>query len=330
MKRYYVELTGVGRSEVKCEEINEDDLKDDEVLIKSEYSLISAGTELSRAFGLKKGFFYPVRPGYSTIGRIIKTGAKSGYTEGQRVFANCPHGSLTVWKQGNTVQEPMILPLPEDIDPKEATALNLIFVAMQGVNLTEVKLGYKVAVFGLGNIGILTALLYKKLGTKVIGLDIEEGRLKLANKLGVDTVLSTEDNIRKLPEFDICVDVSGLSLVIMSAIDKTMRYGQVLLLGSPRESYETDITTSFSKVHMKNLKVIGAFNQTIPLKPVDGSKNSLQNNFETSIELLRNRDLEIDKLITKIVDPKYCQKAYYDLMYNKSENNCIVFDWRNY
>jgi 2-desacetyl-2-hydroxyethyl bacteriochlorophyllide A dehydrogenase len=330
MKSYYVELTGIGKSEVKCEDIAVTDLKDNEALIKAEYSLISAGTELSRAFGLKKGFSYPVRPGYSAVGRVMQAGKDLDLVKGQRVFVNCPHASLIRWSRGKNVQEPMIIALPEDIDPIEATALNLMFVALQGVNLSEVRLGDKVAVFGLGNIGIITALLYKKLGADVTGFDVEEGRLKLAEKLGIKSCINNEEEAAKLPDFDICVDVSGLSPVIMNAIAKTRRYGQVLLLGSPRQSYETDITLAFSQIHMKNLRVIGAFNQTVPLYPTAGSNNSLQHNFETIITLLRNRDLDISKLITKIVDPKDCEKAYYDLMYSKSENSGIVFDWRNY
>ena len=71
MKSYFVELTDVGKSHLNSEEINIEDLNDNEAIIKSEYSLISAGTELSRAFALKQGFKYPVRPGYSTVGKII-------------------------------------------------------------------------------------------------------------------------------------------------------------------------------------------------------------------------------------------------------------------
>ena len=53
----------------------------------------------------------------------------------------------------------------------------------------------------------------------------------------------------------LSVDVTGLSQVIVNCIDATKQYGQVVLLGSPRASYETDITPTFSKIHMKNLKV---------------------------------------------------------------------------
>ena len=72
MESYFVELTGIGESHLNKEEISGDKLSVDEALIQCEYSLISAGTELSRAYALKKGFSYPVRPGYCGVGRILK------------------------------------------------------------------------------------------------------------------------------------------------------------------------------------------------------------------------------------------------------------------
>ena len=69
MESKYVELTEKGKSRLASEEIDTSNLKPNEAVIKASYSMISAGTELSRAFAIKKGFSYPVRPGYSTVGR---------------------------------------------------------------------------------------------------------------------------------------------------------------------------------------------------------------------------------------------------------------------
>ena len=335
MKSYYVELTDIGRSHIAEEEIDIEDLGDNEAIIKTEYSMISAGTELSRAFALKKGFKYPVRPGYCSVGRILKKGKDIKAEEGDLVFFNAPHASLVRWNTSLKVQDRQIIKLPQGIDPLEATALNLMLVAMQGVNLSEVKLGYTVGVFGLGNIGILTALMYKKLGCKVIGFDVVNGRCQPASSMGLEYTASenykeTIDKVSEGKGLDIAVDVTGLSEVIMDCIEYTRRYGQVVLLGSPRQSYETDIMPVFSKIHMKDLKILGAFNQTIPVYETDGSYDCLERNLKISCDLLMNKDIDISKLITKIIDPKGCEQAYYDLMYHKEENNCIIFDWRNY
>ena len=335
MKTYFVELTDVGKSHLNSEEISTEDLKDNEAIIKSEYSMISAGTELSRAFALKQGFKYPVRPGYSTVGRIIAKGKDIDAKIGDRVFASCPHASIARWSHTGKTQGSHIYVIPDDIDPKQATAINLALVALQGVNMSETKLGYKVGVFGLGNIGIITALIYQKLGCKVVGFDVVENRCKLAEEMGLRNACSKDyesyiNNYTSNEGFDITVDVTGLSSVIIDCAKYTRRYGQVILLGSPRQAYDTDVTPLLSNIHMKNLKMIGAFNQSAPVNPVEGSNNSVASNLKTVCDMIMNKDIDISKLISKVIDPKDCEQAYYDLMYNKDKVNCIIFDWSNY
>lgn len=336
MLSYYVSLTGINESCIEEEDINTEDLADNEAIIKADYSMISAGTELSRAFALKKGFKYPVRPGYCMVGRVLKKGRGIKAEEGNLVFVNAPHSSLVRWETGDETQGPMIMKIMDGVDPLDATAINLLLVAIQGVNLSEVKLGDTVGVFGLGNIGIITALLYKKMGCKVIGLDPVVERCELAKSMGIEYTVSSmeqKEAIDKLTDkkgLDIAVDVTGASPCIMSCIENTRAYGQVVLLGSPRQSYETDVMPVFSKIHMKNLKVIGAFNKTAPVFAVDGSVNSVERNFNIACELLKDKTIDISKMITRVVDPEECQKAYYDLMYNKNTTSCVVFDWRSY
>lgn len=336
MKSYYVNLTGINESSIYEEEIDTSDLKDNEAIIKANYSMISAGTELSRAFALKKGFKYPVRPGYCMVGTILEKGKDIKAEVGDKVFVNAPHASLVRYSSGNNPQGPLIIKLPEGVNEMDATAINLLLVAIQGVNLTDVKLGNTVGVFGLGNIGILTALMYKKLGCKVIGLDLVEKRCELAKQMGVEYTISSTNQKEELAKLldnkglDIAVDVTGISESIISAIDNTKAYGQVLLLGSPRVSHETDVMPIFSNIHMKNLKVIGGFNKTTPVDCAPGSNNSLLNNFATVCDLIKNKDIDISKLISEVIDPKECQQAYYDLMYNKDKVNCVIFDWNNY
>jgi len=335
MKSYFVELTDIGKSHLNNEKINTDDLQDNEAIIKSEYSLISAGTELSRAFALKQGFKYPVRPGYSTVGKIIAKGKDIKADIGDRVFASSPHASITRWSNTAKTQGAHVYKLPEGIDPKEATSINLGLVALQGVNMSQIKLGYKVGIFGLGNIGIMAGLMYQKLGCKVVGFDVVENRCVLAEKMGLKNTCSRDyetfiDSFTDNEGFDITVDVTGLSSVIIDCVKYTRRYGQVILLGSPRQAYETDVTPLLSNIHMKNLQVIGAFNQSAPVNPVEGSNNSVERNFAIVCDLIMNKDIDVSKLISKVIDPKDCQQAYYDLMYNKDKVNCIIFDWNNY
>ena len=336
MKSYFVELTDIGKSHLNKEDIEINDLEDDEAIIKAEYSMISSGTELSRAFALKQGFKYPVRPGYCMVGRVLDKGKNINANIGDRVFVNAPHASLVRRKHGNEVQGPLIYKIDEDINPIEATAINLLLVAIQGVDLSEAKKNDVVGVFGLGNIGILAACMYKKLGCRVIGIDPVKQRCDLAKSMGINDVICSNDpkqDINKLTDskgLDISVDVTGLSQVIINCVDNTKAHGEVILLGSPRQSYECDVTPLLSMIHMKNLVVKGAFNNTVPVKAEKENERSLENNLVRVCEMIRNKDIDISKLISKVIDPKDCEDAYYDLMYNKDKVNLIVYDWKSY
>lgn len=339
MKSYYVELYQKGKARISQEEICTEDLQDNEAIIQTDFSMVSAGTELSRVFEIKKGFSYPVRPGYCAVGTVLKKGAGLKDLEvNDKVFFNAPHSSVVRWKHNDVTQGPQIYKLDKKINPKHATIINLALVAISGVNSSEVKLQDNVAVFGLGNIGILTALMYQKLGANVIALDPVENRCQLAKKMGLKNVIckSGDDQITEIMKLtenrgvEIAVDVTGISPAIITAINCTRQYGQVILLGSPRQPFETDITPVFSRMHMKNLKVIGAFNQLAPVKEVEGSFNSVTKNYHTVCNLIKNGDIDVEKFISHTILPEEVETAYHGLMYDKENYNCVILDWRKY
>ena len=322
MKTKYVVIQDERKATLLTKELN-NKLKNDEVLIKCNYSMISAGTELSRFAGIKKT--YPFLPGYCAVGTIIDKGKNiKDFNKGDIVFYNAPHASHSIWTNNNITQGKIIFKLDKKINQKHATIINLALVAMQGINLSDVKTNDTVIVFGLGNIGLLTCLMYKKMGCNVIGIDPVKNRRTLANKLKIKTKENYKEYINKA---DIAVDVTGMSPAIINAVEITKPYGQVILLGSPRQNYETNITPLLSNIHMKNLKVIGAFNNTCPVKPVEGSDNSVIKNFNRIVEMIKNKDIDVNKFISHIISPKEIQKAYTGLLDHKDKYNCVIIDW---
>ncbi|MEA4911359.1 MAG: hypothetical protein VB092_01945 [Oscillospiraceae bacterium] len=158
MKSDYIVIPEKGRAAVASEVVSLDGLLPNEAVLRAEATMISAGTELSRVFAIKQGFTYPVRPGYCAVGRVLAKGsALTDIDVGGRVFYSGPHASVCRLYRGERTQEPMLFPLPADIDPQAAALITLGLVAMSGVNATQVKLGDTLAVFGLGAIGLIAA-----------------------------------------------------------------------------------------------------------------------------------------------------------------------------
>lgn len=322
MKTKYIVIEDERKASVSSKELS-DKLKNDEALIKCNYSMISAGTELSRFAGIKKT--YPFLPGYCSVGNVLKVGKNiSDLKPGDLVYYNAPHASHSIWTRDNKTQGKFIFKLDKKTNQKYATILNLGLVAIQGVNLSSVKVGDTVVVYGLGNIGLLTCLLYKKLGCRVIGIDPVKNRRQLANKMHIKTL---ENPKTVLDKADIVVDVTGASSAIIDAAKVCKQYGELILLGSPRQGYETNITPFLSDIHMKNIKVIGAFNNTCPVYPVEGSDNSVIKNFNRLTEMINNKDIDVSKFISHIISPKEINDAYTGLLDKKDKYNCVIIDW---
>ncbi len=332
----FVIITAKGKAEIQTEQIDTTELKPNEAIIDTSTSLISAGTELSRVFAIKEGFSYPVRPGYSSIGTVVKKGeGLEDLKIGDKVFYTGRHASVNRFSRSDKTQGPKIFKIPEDMDDSEASLICLGLVAMNGVNATDIKLGDTLAVFGLGTIGMMAALLYQELGARVIAVDPVVSRCQLAKDLGIKEVLdcAADQQVEQLKKMtngrgvDIGVDVTGVSQAIENVILATGLHGQVVLLGSPRAAYTTNVTSILNHIHMKMIKVMGAFNNLNPLYEKEGSRICVERDFKMITERIYDRRINAKKIISHIIKPEEIERAYHGLMYEKEEYRCVVIDW---
>jgi len=338
MERRFVVLTAKAEGGIQAEsfDVKEQDLKENEAIIETTMTLISAGTELSRVYAIKQGFSYPVYPGYTAIGKVIAKGKGLNSIEvGDRVFYSGPHASINRYSHVGTTQGSKIMKIDPRLSDKQACIIQMGLIAMNAVTACNGKLSDTVAVYGLGTIGIITALLLQKEGMRVLCFDPVESRCEEARSLGLKECFSVEPNLQveKVMELtqgrgsDISVDVSGISGAIINAILGTAKYGQVILLGSPRASFTTDITPVFNAIHMKMLDVKGSFNQLNPFPQTDGTRHNVLRDFQVVQRLILDGTLDADKLISHVIKPEEVMEAYHGLMYEKEIWHCAAIDW---
>ena len=130
----------------------------------------------------------PMVLGYSSAGVIAALGpGLSGFRLGQRVA--CAGGGFAVHAEYACVPKNLLAPLPDEVDFEAAAFTTLGAIALHGFRLAEVQLGERVAVIGLGLLGLLTVGIARSAGCRVFGVDLDPARVALAEKMGAVAVL---------------------------------------------------------------------------------------------------------------------------------------------
>jgi propanol-preferring alcohol dehydrogenase len=161
----------------------------------------------------------PFIPGHEAIGRVVEVGA--GVTlvkEGDRVgvpwlYSACGHCEhcLQGWETvcgkaqfgGYTrnggfaeyiVADPdYVAHIPDGLSPVEAAPLICAGITTyKGIKMADVRPGEWMAISGIGGLGHLAVQYAKVMGLKVCAIDIDDGKLAHAKKLGADLVVNAK------------------------------------------------------------------------------------------------------------------------------------------
>jgi predicted dehydrogenase/threonine dehydrogenase-like Zn-dependent dehydrogenase len=127
----------------------------------------------------------PVALGYCNVGSVLEIGAdmaRGEFTFGDRVVSNGPHAERVCipWN--------LCARIPDRVSDEEATFTVVGAIALHGIRLASPTFGERFLVIGLGLIGLLTVQLLRANGCEVLGADVREDRLRLAEQFGATTV----------------------------------------------------------------------------------------------------------------------------------------------
>jgi len=310
------------------------DPESSQVVVKSEYDVISAGTELANYHGLPNtgadgGF--PVHVGYSVSGHVIAVGAKvQKLKAGDKVGLHwCGHRSIVVQNEND------IFPIPEGIDMQDAAFMHLSSFPMLAIRKLEVQMGESVMVAGLGLLGMF-AIQYAKISgaCPVLACDYSPERRALALKLGADQVFDPREPgfIEKVKAAtggkgpECVVEVTGYISALQQALEYIAWEGRITLLGCTRIS---DQCIDFYKyVHRRGIRLIGCHTMTRPKSESRPGEWSEYDDYYTFFKLLKYRNLQVKPLVSRIVSPVDAEQVYHELGSAKNPPLGWLFDWR--
>ncbi len=246
-------FTSPGR--VALEDTPDPPLQPGEVRVRTLFSGISAGTELTQYRGnnpyLHKrfdperrlfvddppGLAYPLRGvGYEQMGEVVEVGPEVSRVQiGQKIWGSWGHRSHVV------LAESLVAPriVPEGADPRLGLFARIGAIALNAVHDADIHLGEAVALFGMGVLGLIALQLARLSGARVIAVDGLEKRLNLARQLGAEHILdfrqaSPGEAIKTLTQgrgADVCLELSGSYAALHEAIRATAYNSRVVAAG---------------------------------------------------------------------------------------------------
>jgi threonine dehydrogenase-like Zn-dependent dehydrogenase len=176
--------------------------------------------------------FYPHTLGSWAAGVVLKVGPDV------RTFqpGDLVHGE---WKHRQTAikKETVLYRIPETVDDETMVFTDPARFALAAIHDAEIKLGDRVAVFGLGAIGMLTLQMARLDGAaQVIAVDPIPERLELACQLGADLAINPTDEdagmiIKQVTGgrgVDVALEVSGAYASLQQAIRGVHKEGLVV------------------------------------------------------------------------------------------------------
>ena len=304
----------------------------EDILIETNASIISTGTELSIWAGLESWAPLPYTPGYGSVGTILEVGdSVNDLKEGDTIFTHGPHQKFALAK--NYAQK-----IPKGLDPKVAVFTRMGGVAITSVMVSNAKIGDNVAVCGLGLVGNLAAQMFRLAGCNVIGIDVSSAKLESAKSCGIELVIDGSSNVmNQIMELtnghgvDTFVDATGVSKVIIESVDAISAGGECILLGTPRGNYQTDVVPLLRKIHIANtnIQIKGAHEWKFPRYKfqTQNSQTSIERNNEKLLQFFSDGKLNTEPLLSHLVTPEEAPTAY-EALKNKDENYFgVVINW---
>lgn len=242
---------------IDFEVIEDRPLQTKEVRVRTLYSGISAGTEmtayrgsnpyLSKQWDAKNRLFLPSESpsqpyplsgwGYEEVGEVIEVSSDVTTLQvGGIVYGTWGHRTHHILPEEYANQRIK----PDGLDPILAIYSHLGPIALNGILDANIHLGETVAVFGLGVLGQLIAQLARLSGARVFGVDRIEKRLALAKELGAIEYGfnaqegSAAEQIKEMTNgrgADVTIEVSGSAQALHEAIRVTAYSARVVTLG---------------------------------------------------------------------------------------------------
>jgi L-iditol 2-dehydrogenase len=211
-----------------------------------------------------------------------------------------------------------IIKLPLNVDFEAGAMTDPVAVALHAVKKCNIEPGQRVAVFGLGAIGLLAIQWLKQTGcSAVFAVDIIDEKLDLAGRLGADLCINgrSQDTVEVINSttgnkgVDAVIELAGSKITQVQAIEAVRKLGRVVYCGI---SYDDLLipNPALNRILRGEITVLGAWNSLVSPLPI--------NEWKSSLDFVDRGKIKCQPVISHRFRLEECVQAF-DMMYNHKE-----------
>lgn len=305
----------------------------DQVLIHSDRTLVSTGTELTVLAGdVPPGsrwddhIDYPFTPGYNNVGAVVEAGDDvEGFAEGDRVATYGPHARFVCADAGACRR------VPDAVGAEEAVFFTIAEIVMNGVRRSDLTWGEAAVVYGLGVLGQLTVRLCHAAGARpVVGVDVADPRLAHLPDAVVAADPAEHDPVAIVREAtagrlaDVVFEVTGNPGVITEELDLLREQGRFVVLSSPRGETPFDF---HDHCNAPSYVIVGAHNSSHPPVATPGNPWTQHRHAALFFDLVADGTLDVASLVSHRQPYHEAPERYRALLDDRSDAMGVVLEW---
>lgn len=274
----------------------------------------------------------PLALGYCNVG-VVREGGAEGFRAGDRVVSNGKHADVVL------VPKNLAARIPDGVSDEAAAFTVVASIGLQGIRLAQPTLGEAFVVTGVGLIGLLTVQMLRAQGCRVLAIDFDAEKLKLARGFGAEICNpgAGEDPIAAGIAFSRGQGVDGVIVTastkssdpITEAARMSRKRGRIVLVGvaglklNRADFYEKELTFQVSCSYGPG-RYDPAYEDHGHDYPLGFVRWTEQRNFEAVLDMLASGALDVAPLISHRVPFEEAPRAYELLSTDKSALGIVL------
>ena len=282
----------------------------------------------------------PIIMGHEASGIIMETGeGVTHWKEGDRVTFDSTVYPLNDWytlkgrynlsecrevvgvspkeyKRHGAFAEYLVIPqhilykIPDNVSFEQAAMVEPAAVAAHAIRISGIGAGNSAVVFGSGMIGTFIVSLLKAAGaTPVIAVDVDDNKLKTAEKYGAEIIINSNNqdvvelikNCTKGRGADFGFEAVGISLTVNSMINSLRKGATGMLVGNLSPAIDFPL----QKVVTSEIKIQGSC--------------AICGEYEMVLDMIAGGKLQVDDMISAVA-PLEEGPEWFRKLYNKESN----------